>query len=142
MLTSFQSHSKLLQHTLCFLSFKEFKYHFFKHVSYLIYDIPEQSVPTDILRQFTKTSMIHNYNARSSSNECFYVKDSKTEPRKKSFASIGVSIWNSIPYSVKSLSKYKFRNKIKQTLLETLERENDNIEVSQLINYFIFSKLP
>ena len=42
----------------------------------------------------------------------------------------GISIWNSIPYSVKSLSKYKFRNKIKQILLETLERENDNIEVS------------
>ena len=86
--------------------------------------------------------MIHNYNARSSSNECFYVKASKTEGMKKSFARIGVSIWNSIPYSVKSLSKYKFRNKIKQILLETLERENDNIEVSQLINYFIFSKLP
>ena len=103
---------------------------FFKHVSYLIYDIPEQSVPTDILRQFTKTSMIHNYNTRSSSNECFYVKASKTERMKKSFARIGVSIWNSIPYSVKSLSKYKFRNKIKQILLETLGRENDNIEVS------------
>ena len=58
------------------------------------------------------------------------MKASKTERMKKSFASIGISIWNSIPYSVKSLSKYKFRNKIKQILLETLERENDNIEVS------------
>ena len=86
--------------------------------------------------------MIHNYNARSSSNEFFYVKASKTERMLKTFARIGVSIWNSIPYSVKSLSQYKFRNKIKQILPETLERENDNIEVSQLINYFIFSKLP
>ena len=31
--------------------------------------------------------------------------------------------------------KYKFWNKIKQILLETLECENDYIEVSQLINY-------
>ena len=44
---------------------------FFKHVSYLMYDIHEESVPTDILSQFTKTSTIHNYNTRSSSNECF-----------------------------------------------------------------------
>ena len=55
---------------------------------------------------------------------------------KKSFARIGVSICNSIPYSVKSLSKSKSRNKIKQILLETLELENDYIEVSQLLNYF------
>ena len=75
-------------------------------------------------------------NTRSSSNECFYVKASKTESIKKSFVRIGVSIWNSIPYSVKCLGKSKFRNKIKQILLETLELENDYMEVSQLLNYF------
>ena len=103
---------------------------------FLMYDIYEQSDPTDILSQFTKTRTILNYNTRSSSNEYFYVKASKTERMKKSFARIGVSICNSIPYSVKSLSKSKSRNKIKQILLETLELENDYIEVSQLLNYF------
>ena len=44
---------------------------FFKRVSYLMYDIHEESVPSDILSQFTKTSTIHNYNTRSSSNEFF-----------------------------------------------------------------------
>ena len=44
---------------------------FFKHVSYLMHDIHEESVPTDILSQFIKTSAIHSYNTRSSSNECF-----------------------------------------------------------------------
>ena len=49
----------------------------------------------------------------------------------KIFCKIGVSIWISIPHSaVKSLSKPKFRNKIKQILLDTLELENDYIEVS------------
>ena len=36
-----------------------------------MYDIHEESVPSDILSQFTKTSTIHNYNTRSSSNEFF-----------------------------------------------------------------------
>ena len=86
---------------------------FFKHVSYKMCDIHEQSIPTNILSQlFTKTSTIHNYNTRSSSNECFCVKASKTERVKKSFARIGVSIWNSIPYSVKSLGTSKFQNKV------------------------------
>ena len=98
---------------------------FFKNVSYKMYDIHEQSIPTNILSQlFTKTSTIHNYNTRSSSNECFCVKASKTERMKKSFARIGVSIWNSIPYSVKSLGISKFQNKVIQILLEALELEN------------------
>ena len=99
---------------------------FFKHVSYKMYDIIlEQSIPTNILSQlFTKTSTIHNYNTRSSSNECFCVKASKTERMKKSFARIGISIWNSIPYSVKSLGTSKFQNKVIQILLETLELKN------------------
>ena len=37
---------------------------------------------------------------------------------------------------VKSLGKPEFRNKIKQILLNTLELENDHIEVSHLINQF------
>ena len=94
-----------------------------------MHDIHEQSVPTNVLSQFTKTSAIQNYNTISSSNECFYVKASKTERIKKSFARIGVSIWNSIFYSVRCLGKSKFRNKIKEILLETLELENDYIEV-------------
>ena len=60
----------------------------------------------------------------------------QTERMGRFFARIVGSIWNSIPYSVKSLSKSKSRNKIKQILLETLELENDYIEVSQLLNYF------
>ena len=35
--------------------------------------------------------------------ECFYVETSKTEQMKKSFARIGASIWNSIPYTLLNL---------------------------------------
>ena len=37
---------------------------------------------------------------------------------------IGVSVWNSIPFSVKLLIKSKFQNKIKNVLLDVLQCED------------------
>ena len=79
---------------------------------------------------------MHNYNTRLSSNECFTVKTSRTEKMKKSFTRIGVSIWNSIPLSLKSLNKSAYQNKIKKLLLDVLNCEDDYIEVSKLIKHF------
>ena len=55
---------------------------------------------------------------------------------KKSFTRIGVSIWNSIPKSLKSLNKSEYQNKIKKLLLDVLNCEDDYIEVSKLIKHF------
>ena len=52
------------------------------------------------------------------------------------FTRIGVSIWNSIPLSLKSLSKSAYQNKIKKLLLDVLNCEDDYIEVSKLIKHF------
>ena len=79
---------------------------------------------------------MHNYNTRASSNEYFTVKTSRTEKMKKSFTRIGVLIWNSIPLSLKSLSKSAYQNKIKKLLLDVLNCEDDYIEVSKLIKHF------
>ena len=49
---------------------------------------------------------------------------------------IGVSIWNSIPLSLKSLNKSAYQNKIKKLLLDVLNCEDDYIEVSKLIKHF------
>ena len=51
----------------------------------------------------------HHYNTRLSAKECFSVKFSGTEKMKKSFTRIAVSIWNSIPLSVKTLNIPNFR---------------------------------
>ena len=51
----------------------------------------------------------HHYNTRLSTKECFSVKFSGTEKMKKSFTRIAVSIWNSIPLSVKTLNIPNFR---------------------------------
>ena len=62
-------------------------FHFLNH---------EQSIPTKTLSQFTKT--------RTSSNWMLLCENfKKTERMKKSFARIGVSIWNSIPYTLLNL---------------------------------------
>ena len=56
---------------------------------------------------------------------------------KKSFTRIGVSIWNSIPLSVKTLNVYNFRKKIKSLLLNVLGNEDNYLNVNYLIEYFV-----
>ena len=55
---------------------------------------------------------------------------------EKSFTRIGVSIWNSIPHSVKTLNLSNFRKKIKSLLLNTLDNEDNHLNVTYLIEYF------
>ena len=55
---------------------------------------------------------------------------------KKSFTRIGVTIWNSIPNSVKTPNLSNFRKKIKRLLLNTLDNEDNYLNVSYLIEYF------
>ena len=74
---------------------------------------------------------------RVSAKECFSVKFSRTEKMKKSFTRIGVSIWNSIPLSVKTLNVSNFRKKIKSLLLNVLGNEDNYLNVSFLIEHFV-----
>ena len=55
---------------------------FFQQLCYLMYDIHTQVAPINLINQFTKIRTMHNYNTRSSSNECFTVKTSRTENYK------------------------------------------------------------
>ena len=109
---------------------------FFRHCSYLLYDINRQTAPVSILNQFVKTSQIHNYRTRSVSSDSFYVKFSRTDKMYAFFTRIGAQIWNSIPYSIKILKRSSFRKKIKELLLNFLRSEDDYVEVSRLIKLF------
>ena len=53
---------------------------------------------------------------------------------KKYFTRIGVSIWNSIPHSVETLNLPNFRKKIKSLLLNTLDNEDNYLNVTYLKN--------
>ena len=56
---------------------------------------------------------------------------------KNLFTRIGVSIWNSIPLSVKTLNISNFRKKIKSLLLNVLGNEDNYLNVNYLIEYFM-----
>ena len=109
---------------------------FFQQLSYLMYDIHAKIGPKSLLDKFTKISTTHHYNTRLSAKECFSVKFSRTEKMKKSFTRIGVSIWNSIPHSVKTLNLSNFRKKVKSLLLNILYNEDNYLNVTCLIEYF------
>ena len=56
---------------------------------------------------------------------------------KNLFTGIGVSIWNSIPLSVKTLNISNFRKKIKSLLLNVLGNEDNYLNVNYLIEHFV-----
>ena len=55
---------------------------------------------------------------------------------KKWFNRISVSLWNSIPHSVKTLNLSNFRKKIKSLLLNGLDNEDNYLNVTYCIEYF------
>ena len=73
---------------------------------------------------------------RSVSSDSFFVKFSIKDKLYASFSRIGAQIWNSIPYSIKQLTRSSFRKKIKEFLLKFLRSEDDYVEVSRLIKLF------
>ena len=110
---------------------------FFQQLSYLMYDIHAKTAPKSVLDKFAKINTEHHYNTRLSVKECFSVKFSRTEKMKKSFTRIGVSIWNSIPLSVKTLNVSNFHKKIKSLPLNVLGNEDNYLNVNFLIEYFV-----
>ena len=55
---------------------------------------------------------------------------------KTSFTRISVSVWNSLPDSVKTLNLSNFRKKIKSLLLNALDNEDNYLNVTYCIEYF------
>ena len=51
---------------------------------------------------------------------------------KKSFTRIDVTIWNSIPQPVKLPNLSSFRRKIKSLLLNTLDNEDNYLNVTRI----------
>ena len=73
-----------------------------------MYDVHTTTAAKSLLNKFAKISTKYHYNTRLSAKECLSVNFSRTEKMKKSFTITGVSIWNSIPLSVKTLNISNF----------------------------------
>ena len=77
-----------------------------------MYDVHAKTAPKSLLDKFAKINTKHHYKMQLSAKECFSVKFSRTEKiLENTFTRIGVSIWNSIPLSVKTLNISNFRKK-------------------------------
>ena len=84
---------------------------------------------------FQKTFNIHSYNTRSSTSGKFYVKNSRlVEIQNNSFSRLGVKLWNKIPSYISNLPKKAFKRVLRKSLFDTLEMEDDCIEIPLIIN--------
>ena len=105
---------------------------YYEAVCNLMFDIHDNSAPTNIMRLFTRTSSIHTYATRSSTSQHFYVKNSRLNILKKAFSRVGVKTWNEIPHDLKTLSKKPFKKEIKKALLEILKTEDSYVEMNEI----------
>ena len=104
----------------------------FEQMSLLMYDVHNNLAPANIKNMFTKLSSVHSYRTRSVTNENYYVEQIRTENMKRAFSISGAMIWNSIPLSIKTLTKNQFKSELKGKLFEILEKEDDYIRVSDI----------
>ena len=114
---------------------------YYEAVCKLMFDVHNDSAPSNITKLFTRTSNIHTYNTRSSTSQFFSVKYSRLKMQKKAFSRVGVKVWNEIPNEYKNLSKKSFKKETKRALLNILETEDSYMEPDEIILKFKHSKI-
>ena len=77
-----------------------------------MYDIYNNIAAINLNELLKMTSESNNYKTRSTSNQCFYVKNIKNEWMKRSFAFMGTKLLNSLPIELKILNKPQFKSKL------------------------------
>ena len=106
---------------------------YFKSVSLLMYDVSNKVVPPNILLLFTPVNQVHQHNTRSFTRKNFHVEYSGLAvQKKKSFSSIGVKIWNSIPMELHEKSKNHFKKALHRKLFEIFEKKDDYIDIETI----------
>ena len=73
------------------------------------------------------------YNTRSSASNNFYPQSSRLSIQLNSFSRIGPTIWIEMPLTLRNLSKYDFKRKIKRVLFDTLSSEDSYLDIRDVI---------
>ena len=81
------------------------KFLYFESVCCLMYDVRNETAPSNILNLFTSTSKIHTYNTRFSTSNKFHIKKSRLEIQQKAVSRIGAKVWNELPAALTKLTK-------------------------------------
>ena len=89
------------------------QFSYYEVTANLMYDIRHRNAPRNIWDLFQDISNIHSYNTRSSTSNNFYTESSRLSIQLNSFSRIGTTIWNEMPFTLRNLSKYDFKRKIK-----------------------------
>lgn len=99
-----------------------------------MWDVANNTAPSNISYSFTKTSDVHHYSTRSSTKDNFYVEHSKLEKVRNSFLRIGPKVWNALPSDFRNSSKFTFQKKLKHRLVQLLSKADDYLGISQIIH--------
>ena len=106
-----------------------------------MFDVHNDSAPSNIMKLFTRTSNIHTYTTRSSTSQLIRFKYSRLTVQRKVFSRVGVNVWNELPNESKNLSKKSFKKERKRALLNILETEDSDMEPDEIVVKFKHSKI-
>ena len=109
---------------------------YFKSVAILMHDIANNAAPPNITNLFQLSSQIHQHYTRFSSQQNYAIKYSRLQKQKNSFSRTATNIWNSIPLTIRSLSKYSFKRKVHETLIKILQQEDEYVDIITLMKKF------
>ena len=117
------------------------QFSFYELTANLMSDIRHRNAPRNIRELFHDISNIHSNNTRSSALKNVYTQSSGLSIQLNSFSRIGTTIWNEVPLTLKNLSKYDFKSKIKRVLFDILIRKTLSLINETLFKRSIFLKI-
>ena len=108
----------------------------FKIICSFMHDFVNNLTPPSVSGLFSYSSEKHHHYTRSSAAGNLFLQHLRTEYMKNCFLRLGARIWNSIPFCLRSLPKYKFKRLLHRQLLNILMREDAYANVHTLIEKF------
>ena len=87
----------------------------------IMHYVSNNSLPANISNPFLYPTQVHSYNTWFSATDSFNIKYSRTNQLKHSFSIFDARILNSIPQSIRILSRHKFKVSLHQLFLRILE---------------------
>ena len=88
----------------------------------IMYDYHSGNLPSIFDPFFIKVNPKHNYNTRLASKSSFSLPKIRTNYGKFNIKFTGAKVWNSIGKETKKLSKFMFKKKLKNYLLESYKQ--------------------
>lgn len=115
------------------------QFSYYELAANLMFDIRHRNAPRNTRDLFEDISNIHSYNTRSSASNNFYTQSSRLSIQLNSFSRIGTTIWNEMPLTLRNLSKYNFKRKIKRKLFDILTSDDSYLDIRNVIQKVKFS---